>query len=683
MGKNRRKTHAEMQKSVCVACLAPGCVRTVQPGPMTDKIREVVVGDFGPNVESLPQGICESCRLKLSRNKLQCSVNYNLLRKRGVFQCLQGQENFCQCYICVIQRDTQFKAKPKGAPKPPPTTFTSCAKCFARLLPGHTHDCRVGARVDNVLNNLPPDVAQQVASTVVTSEASASGSSTTSLMRQKGPRMTVNVGKLPEKPTPLSHQDMLNFKVKYGVSNRDTLKFAHDYRTKHGRGSVQSHLGNFLVQQTDIEASFLELTTIEINLGGELVTKVCVIARDLQALIDHIKEARNINEEVCLVKLMGDTGGKFFKMSVAVINLDRLRKLLAEGKARATYADGPFLVDDNDNGINALFIAALVPKCKEDYLLVSQVIKKLKVERLRERRWVSGGDQKYTNLVCGIGEHSSTFPCSWCELAASCFRDRLEYILRTFGGIRRCNAARLAARGRMADPKFHLSVKHDPALPCKDEEKVIEKVVPPELHYLLRAFNHIWDGLGEAWQLAINAAENPATQFAISVNAVPSSYHGGDFKGDGCRRLLKSLDKLEAAVPSSMGAPFIRCLRDLDKVVVSCFSVAGPGTGYLDDLEAFYQSASALPGVSFTPTIHGIVSHIKDFFEIWGTEFGLGLYGEQAGESVHYDFENRIYTNAYKRPESHPEFGPLLLRAVAHYNAIHLNAVPRNPSNEE
>ena len=117
MGKNRRKTHAEMQKSVCVACLAPGCVRTVQPGPMTDKIREVVVGDFGPDVESLPQGICESCRLKLSRNKLQCSVNYNLLRKRGVFQCLQGQENFCQCYICVIQRDTQFKAKPKGAPK--------------------------------------------------------------------------------------------------------------------------------------------------------------------------------------------------------------------------------------------------------------------------------------------------------------------------------------------------------------------------------------------------------------------------------------------------------------------------------------------------------------------------------------------------------------------------------------
>ena len=67
--------------------------------------------------------------------------------------------------------DTQFKAKPKGTMKPPPAPFTTCSKCFARLQPGHEHDCRVGARVDNVLRCLPPDVAQQVASKVVTNEA--------------------------------------------------------------------------------------------------------------------------------------------------------------------------------------------------------------------------------------------------------------------------------------------------------------------------------------------------------------------------------------------------------------------------------------------------------------------------------------------------------------------------------
>mgnify|MGYP007015550445 CR=1 FL=1 len=158
--------------------------------------------------------------------------------------------------------------------------------------------------------------------------------------------MTVNVGKVPEKPRPLSHQDMRNFKVKYGVSNQDTQL----QDTSWVRQRIESFLGDFLVQQTDIEAGFLEITTIKIKSGGKLIKKVCVIVSDLQAVIDHIKEAGGIDEEVCLVKIMGDTGGAFFKMSLSTINLDRLRRLLAEGKARATYADGPFLVDDNDNG---------------------------------------------------------------------------------------------------------------------------------------------------------------------------------------------------------------------------------------------------------------------------------------------------------------------------------------------
>ena len=113
----------------------------------------------------------------------------------------------------------------------------------------------------------------------------------------------------------------------------------------------------------------------------------------------------------------------------------------------------------------------------------------------------------------------------------------------------------------------------------------------------------------------INATKNPAWQFAISVNPVSSTYHGQDFKGDACCRLLKSIDKLEAVVPPTMGLPFVKCLRDLNTVVVSCFSVAGPeGTQYMDNLDTFYESATALFDVSFTRTFHGIVEHVKDFF---------------------------------------------------------------------
>ena len=298
---------------------------------MVPLIQEHVVWDFCKDEESLPQGICESCRLKLSDNgKLECSIDYKGLRKRGVFKCYLGKENWCECYICTAGRATKFtgkatpsKATPlkastvQGTPvkatpvkatpvKATPVKLSTCATCFARLAPGHPHDCRIGARVDNVLKWLPSDLAEQVSSRVITEEAGDGPTAT--LKRPKGPRMTVTVGLTPEKPSPLTHEDMLNFKVKYNMSDRETLMFANDYRKKHGRGSVQSFLGEHLVDITDVEASFLTLTTIVIRTPeGEDIEKTCVIVKDLQEVIDHIKKERNIRT-VPLVKLLGDTG---------------------------------------------------------------------------------------------------------------------------------------------------------------------------------------------------------------------------------------------------------------------------------------------------------------------------------------------------------------------------------------
>ena len=79
---------------------------------MKASLREHVVGDYRHDEESLPHGICESCRLKLIReDKLICSIDYKKLRKRGTFKCFHGKENHCQCYICTAGRATLFKPK--------------------------------------------------------------------------------------------------------------------------------------------------------------------------------------------------------------------------------------------------------------------------------------------------------------------------------------------------------------------------------------------------------------------------------------------------------------------------------------------------------------------------------------------------------------------------------------------
>ena len=75
---------------------------------------------------------------------------------------------------------------------------------------------------------------------------------------------------------------------------------------------------------------------------------------------------------------------------------------------------------------------------------------------------------------------------------------------------------------------------------------------------------------------------------------------------------------------------------------------------------------------SITPSLHSIERHIKEFFAIHGTEFGLGLYSEQKSEAVHHCFEQKVYERGYKRDSRHPEHGAFLLKATAKFNSLHI-----------
>ena len=217
----------------------------------------------------------------------------------------------------------------------------------------------------------------------------------------------------------------------------------------------------------------------------------------------------------------------------------------------------------------------------------------------------------------------------------------------------------------------YFNVINCPLLPFADDVYVIIGIPPPELHLLLRTFNKLWKSMGNEWSHLMGTTENLAALFAISVNAVPSSYMGHDFVGNKCIFLMKNLNKLAKELPNELHG-YIECFSALYDVVQSCFSVSGPpDDGYLLDIARFMETFSALD-VANTPSIHSVCEHIKDFYEINGRAYGLGLLGEQSGESVHYDFEDQVYVYAYKRPESHPQHGIKLLEATAKYNSNHL-----------
>ncbi len=82
-------------------------------------------------------------------------------------------------------------------------------------------------------------------------------------------------------------------------------------------------------------------------------------------------------------------------------------------------------------------------------------------------------------------------------------------------------------------------------------------------------------------------------------------------------------------------------------------------SNYSEKIEKFQKSYMDL-GIPVTPKIHVICSHVKEFCDRQG--HGLGLYSEQASESVHHDFQKTW--ERFKVPEGHDSFGPQLLRAV-------------------
>lgn len=66
----------------------------------------------------------------------------------------------------------------------------------------------------------------------------------------------------------------------------------------------------------------------------------------------------------------------------------------------------------------------------------------------------------------------------------------------------------------------------------------------------------------------------------------------------------------------------------------------------IKDLMAYIRST--FPKTSITPKLHMLEEHVVDFVKKW--KMGLGLYGEQGGESIHPEFNSLKATYASVRP---------------------------------
>ena len=154
-----------------------------------------------------------------------------------------------------------------------------------------------------------------------------------------------------------------------------------------------------------------------------------------------------------------------------------------------------------------------------------------------------------------------------------------------------------------------------------------------------------------------------------SLHIAVEAYFGGHtLEGNGCNRVLKSLDKLATILPEEL-SDYPTLMRAFKGVADACFSSKQLLPDYGAKIAAFADAAYLVKQkheMTISPKQHIIIEHVEPFIDKFKAP--LGRFSEHELESAHYAFDKiwqRTKVNDYKNPQ----FGKSLLKAVLTFNA--------------
>ena len=181
--------------------------------------------------------------------------------------------------------------------------------------------------------------------------------------------------------------------------------------------------------------------------------------------------------------------------------------------------------------------------------------------------------------------------------------------------------------------------------------------------------NHIFDKCNEA------SEKNLVYDWACSKAIVPKKYGGEGLNGPNSQKLLKNSNELTELLPENL-KPYGYALQQLNGVVEACFGKVLMEDVYKERIKKFETTYRLLPHgkdeekeLSVTTKAHVIFEHVVQQIERTGQ--ALGIFSEQAFESVHYDFLETW--KRFKVTPEHKEYGQKLLAAVVNYNSFHIS----------
>ncbi len=674
--------HLKCRALVCLLCMRKAKSPVQISGQVLQRIQKHVLSNYDITEIFLPSVICVHCHILLAKFdngdsvKLPTLFDFSSLQQYRSTR--QRSSEPCSCQICQTAKFNPIgKTKeenpqtPLGRPQLPKTKETPpspgplvlCKRCFGIYGKGYKHECKLTYRADNLEKTLsiPSGVKQKIAVSAIKEGIKTSNSNEAILKTGGRPlRVSPNISKDPPKPI-FKFDDMKSLMTKRNMSQAAAGDLCSSIRTTFGRKSVEPAMREKLTEQNQLLDHYFKLTTLKFiskssNGHNVEIERPAVLVRDMDEFVQDMIKERSYNPATTMVKLGMDGGGGFFKLTLNIIDQENTINSPARKSARRLFSSGAAAEACKDSSVKRLFIIGLIPDIPENYENMEIIFNELKIHQVK---FIIATDLKLANIILGLSAHGAVHSCSWCEANSREWSKGGN--LRSLGRIRECFQRFCNSGANLKNAQHFLNCIHLPLLLLDDTTLVLDIIPPPELHLLLGAFNHLYDGLEEDWK--------GASEWTKKCNVQKVAWRGrdgkGHFQGNECRKLLKNLDLLDG-MTNLPQKKFVRALRALNKVVTGCFGEVLSQT-YLSDIEEF-KTAFLDTQLSVTPKLHAIFTHVPQFCQ--KENHGLGLYSEQAGESAHHDFT--VFWERYKVPHQHQQFGERLAKAVVAYNSRHI-----------
>lgn len=685
-------------------------------GVTLQRIHKHFFEDFDSSDSKLPNGICSRCRKLLERvdsgskdtsalpNPIDfTSLSFPRMTRSSGFTTLEEVVG-CTCSICKVAIIvSNEKPYPKGRPPhegPKRIAWRlpvkRCSRCFQITGQGIKHpECGITERRENVTAIVQDDQrgAEIISSTVIKEKVKESCKDKTNIsLATNGPNISLPKPCPPkskqsealyiDKPIPAS--EIQRMMVTNNLSLNQVQKHTFMERTFHGRKSIESGCLKKLQEMDKRLQPFFSSTTAEFDssvkeerLEDIKVKRTIVYCNNLTGLLRFLATERGYvenDDDKSWHKTGMDGGGDFLKIC---LNMEKDGESVPEQvkRPRFSYSEGAFASNFKDSGVKKLMILAIGEDVYENYTNIKVLLDLIKIDDIE---YINAFDMKLANAYIGIGTAASTYPCAWCELPKKDFNNKEHmYIggkMRTLGEIRKnAKAYQEAAINHKKKTKLssaeYLSCEHQPLCNLQDSTLVLDVIPPMELHCHIGATNKLYDDL----DVSLVQAESTKTaeDWSDHVGVKRPRMHSGEFNGDQCSALLNKLDWIQNLIekedlPDRVKFTY-QALLSFKRVKDSCFGKTCE-QDYLQHITDFGANYLKLD-IGIPPKIHCILVHVPQFLADKGGK-GLGVWSEQASESVHYDFGN--LWQSYKRSLCHADYESQLYRCVVTYNSRHI-----------